>query len=234
MDIKPIETNYKGYRFRSRLEARWAVFLDALDIKWEYEKEGFELPSGRYLPDFWLQDWKIWLEIKPEKPTEEEQQKAIELCELSGYAVLISEGLPKLEMQGRCFCYSLRDPGLLPDDSQGVFDGDNWEDFKSEAEYIANNLCRYTIKPKIFMFAFSEGRKDAFRDVWLHVTGGRGSLLYYKNKEFYSYPYRQPLCYSSYDGEWYEDLYIYEYYTKKIAMAINKAKSARFEHGECG
>lgn len=52
-DIKPIETLYKGYRFRSRLEARWAVFFDALGVKWEYEPEGFELPSGkRYLPDF--------------------------------------------------------------------------------------------------------------------------------------------------------------------------------------
>ena len=52
-DIKPIETIYKGYRFRSRLEARWAVFFDALGVKWEYEPEGFELPSGkRYLPDF--------------------------------------------------------------------------------------------------------------------------------------------------------------------------------------
>lgn len=25
-----IETEYKGYRFRSRLEARWAVFFDTL------------------------------------------------------------------------------------------------------------------------------------------------------------------------------------------------------------
>lgn len=26
-NIKAIETEYKGYRFRSRLEARWAVFF---------------------------------------------------------------------------------------------------------------------------------------------------------------------------------------------------------------
>lgn len=52
-DIKAIETRYKGYRFRSRLEARWAVFFDAIGTKWEYEVEGFELPDGRrYLPDF--------------------------------------------------------------------------------------------------------------------------------------------------------------------------------------
>jgi hypothetical protein len=28
MSAKAIETHYKGYRFRSRLEARWAVFFD--------------------------------------------------------------------------------------------------------------------------------------------------------------------------------------------------------------
>jgi hypothetical protein len=43
-NIKAIETIYKGYRFRSRLEARWAVFFDALEIDWEYEKEGYVLP----------------------------------------------------------------------------------------------------------------------------------------------------------------------------------------------
>lgn len=41
--IKAIETFYKGYKFRSLLEARWAVFFDALEIKWEYELEGFDL-----------------------------------------------------------------------------------------------------------------------------------------------------------------------------------------------
>ncbi|HEF5705400.1 hypothetical protein [Bacillus cereus group sp. BfR-BA-01423] len=53
MNIKPIETIYKGYRFRSRLEARWAVFFDALGIEWKYENEGYDLGEyGWYLPDF--------------------------------------------------------------------------------------------------------------------------------------------------------------------------------------
>lgn len=53
MIIKAIETVYKGYKFRSRLEARWAIFFDALDIEWEYEKEGYDLGElGWYLPDF--------------------------------------------------------------------------------------------------------------------------------------------------------------------------------------
>ena len=53
--ITAIPTEYKGYRFRSRLEARWAVFFDACRVSWEYEPEGFALPNGQfYLPDFLL------------------------------------------------------------------------------------------------------------------------------------------------------------------------------------
>ena len=55
--MKVIETEYKGYRFRSRLEARWAVFFDACGVRWEYEPEGYELNNGQqYLPDFLLHD----------------------------------------------------------------------------------------------------------------------------------------------------------------------------------
>ena len=57
MDIKPIETIYKGYRLRSRLEARWAVFFDALGLQWEYEPEGYDLGDGLwYLPDFLIKN----------------------------------------------------------------------------------------------------------------------------------------------------------------------------------
>ena len=53
--LKPIPTEYKGHLFRSRLEARWAVFFDACGVEWEYEPEGFDLGDGvRYLPDFLL------------------------------------------------------------------------------------------------------------------------------------------------------------------------------------
>jgi hypothetical protein len=63
--IKPIETVWKDYRFRSRLEARWAVFFESLELSWEYEPEGFVLPSGRYyLPDFKIHGIG-WFEIKP-------------------------------------------------------------------------------------------------------------------------------------------------------------------------
>lgn len=51
--MKAIETRYKGYRFRSRLEARWAVFFDEMQLDWEHEPEGFDFGYGIfYLPDF--------------------------------------------------------------------------------------------------------------------------------------------------------------------------------------
>lgn len=64
MTIQPIETRYKGYRFRSRLEARWAVFFDALSIGWKYEPQGFRIDGRSYLPDFLLTDCGTWIEVK--------------------------------------------------------------------------------------------------------------------------------------------------------------------------
>ena len=63
--IQIIETEYKGYHFRSRTEARWAVFFDSMGIEWEYEPEGFKLEGGyNYLPDFYLPKLNIWVEVK--------------------------------------------------------------------------------------------------------------------------------------------------------------------------
>lgn len=68
--IKAIETEYKGYRFRSRLEARWAVFFETAGIEWKYEPEGFVCdtyenePPIRYLPDFYLPKTETWVEVK--------------------------------------------------------------------------------------------------------------------------------------------------------------------------
>ena len=61
--IKPIPTQYRGYQFRSRLEARWAIFFDEMGIPFSYENEGYEIASGTwYLPDFRLKD--CYVEIK--------------------------------------------------------------------------------------------------------------------------------------------------------------------------
>lgn len=67
--LRPIQTRYNGYMFRSRLEARWAVFFSALGLRWEYEPEGFDLGDNElYLPDFRVrspQEMVTWYEIKP-------------------------------------------------------------------------------------------------------------------------------------------------------------------------
>lgn len=92
--IRAIETRYKGYRFRSRLEARWAVFFDALGFRWEYEAEGFALPSGPYLPDFWLPDLRTFAEVKA--TNEEFGWKQKELARVAGRSVLCLAGTPEL------------------------------------------------------------------------------------------------------------------------------------------
>lgn len=64
MSIKAIPTEYVGYTFRSRTEARWASWLDAVGIDWEYEPEGLDLGGVWYLPDFWCPAIRTFIEIK--------------------------------------------------------------------------------------------------------------------------------------------------------------------------
>lgn len=103
MKGKAIETEYKGYRFRSRLEARWAVFLDALGLQWEYEKEGYDLGKlGYYLPDFWL-PWSkyspypgsgYFVEIKGREPTDDEIAKLRALAAQTNHSSWLFVGVP--------------------------------------------------------------------------------------------------------------------------------------------
>jgi hypothetical protein len=78
--MKAIQTEYNGLLFRSRIEARWAYLFDLLKVKYEYEKEGYELPSGKYLPDFWLPQQNCWVEIKGQLPDDKESTLASELA----------------------------------------------------------------------------------------------------------------------------------------------------------
>lgn len=43
-----IATDYSGFRFRSRLEATWAVFFDEIKLAWSYEPCDLD----GYIPDF--------------------------------------------------------------------------------------------------------------------------------------------------------------------------------------
>lgn len=106
--MKAIETRYKGYHFRSRLEARWAVFFDSLGLKWAYEPEGFELGNaGNYLPDFKVKypdawdGWDdVWFEVKADldklTPTEEAKIKAF--IKATESTVFVVEGPPDMRL----------------------------------------------------------------------------------------------------------------------------------------
>jgi hypothetical protein len=118
--IQAIETRYAGCRFRSRLEARWAVFFDALHIEWQYEVEGYVLPDGtRYLPDFWLPNLGVLIEVKGEDPTREEIEKARLIAE-SVHPIAIFSGPPSRTGVGTLFCND------VTDDSGGSGEWDVW------------------------------------------------------------------------------------------------------------
>lgn len=94
-ELKAIETHYKGYRFRSRLEARWATFFDEMNIRWHYEYEGFVLRDGiPYLPDFHFPDFDMWAEVKPYTLTPLEREKCKRLCEFTQQEVLLLDDMP--------------------------------------------------------------------------------------------------------------------------------------------
>jgi hypothetical protein len=103
--LTPIETFYRGYHFRSRLEARWAVLLSRLKIRWQYEPQGFDLGSTWYLPDFWIRlrddlqrpyvqgsppEHGFWLEIKPTEPDTAALQKCAALSTATGHCVYLA------------------------------------------------------------------------------------------------------------------------------------------------
>lgn len=121
--LKPIQTYYKGCCFRSRLEARWAVFFDACGVKWEYEPEGYDLGDGvLYLPDFLVhgvtlnhmfyeENCDIYVEVKG-KMNDEDADKIIRFAE-AGYPVLVVGNIP----------YGKNSDDLVEEISDQAYDG---------------------------------------------------------------------------------------------------------------
>lgn len=137
--LKAIETRYKGYRFRSRLEARWAVFFDTLSVPWEYEAQGYDLGSaGPYLPDFWMPAAQAWIEIKPDTPSLVELDKARQLARgRTDGLVLLAAGTP-----GQEHIWVITDRDLIgPDltDTQPV-----WCDLLRLCGKICHTVCPRT------------------------------------------------------------------------------------------
>ncbi len=76
---RPPYITYANTLFKNRLEAQWAVFFDKLGVHWEYP--GLMLPGhNHYLPDFWLPKQQCWIDIRAERPTEDDILKAADLA----------------------------------------------------------------------------------------------------------------------------------------------------------
>jgi len=62
--IKAIPTKYNGIHFKSKMEAKWAEWLDEKNIIWSYEPEGYNINGTWYLPDFYLPEIDTIIEVK--------------------------------------------------------------------------------------------------------------------------------------------------------------------------
>lgn len=232
MSFKAINTKYKGYNFRSRHEARWAICLDALGVKWEYEKEGFDLNGVWYLPDFWLPDHKIWVEVKAnlEEITEEERLKARALMEATGKTcVIVGEFLTD------CRAYQndpILDRWLIPaplDELAGgvglMFSGKMDAD-KSFPVYCAICGDQHVHMSKCEIVPSWMTYDTAGISFWCE-QGCTYDLLIgnHKGDGFAEIVNAKLLTYSLVE-------YLASGVAWQIAEAFEKAKSARFEHGE--
>lgn len=99
-----LPTIYRGIKYRSRTEARWARFFVAAEINFAYEPETFSLKCGKYLPDFKLNTYGgIYVEVKGAAFTEQEKEKCRQLCELTKSIVVMLDGPPDFK------CYNVFD-----------------------------------------------------------------------------------------------------------------------------
>ena len=101
------EINWNGYRMRSKIEAKWALFFENISVEYFYEPDtiALERTDGKitnYLPDYFLPEIGCYIEIKLDKcPTEQECSKCYMLAVQTGKDVfLFYEELGKKNMNG--------------------------------------------------------------------------------------------------------------------------------------
>ncbi|MEL7641527.1 MAG: hypothetical protein AAGU21_17980 [Solidesulfovibrio sp.] len=106
-DMPSVKTRYGDYLFRSKLEAKWAVFMDLLCVSYKYEPEkavvGVNFFECTYIPDFFLDEIELYLEIKPRLPVDKELRKAAAWANVMGNVVFFHELAPN---NGRKMSYS--------------------------------------------------------------------------------------------------------------------------------
>lgn len=224
MTIKAIETRYAGCRFRSRLETRWAVFFDTLGIAWEYEPQGFEVRHGgrwgdprAYLPDFWLPNERLWVEVKGQMTSD-------------GLGLLVGASYPGTG---------------LPADPQGselTNDGSERGDQNGPRTLVLGSIPRFDpgrvkfpVGPLFHVLCHNRGSIEIAHATWL------------LRKIHIALPAYMGRIASDSDEDWRESacdltstcfepsrMYGGRRVAKVVAHSYETARSARFEHGESG
>lgn len=207
-DIKPIQTRYKGYNFRSRLEARYAVFFDALGLEWDYEPEGFDLGSGVwYLPDFYLPTLGVYVEIKPNTA---QKHKCNEFRDLTGVPILLCCGVPGINRM-ELYCHDTTDssggPNKFECDFSPLYRCDEKED------YVGDRSIKILVYDERQDRVLLDGNYEPLNDNVITM------------RRCFTYVDSEPLC------RYEETIRINDIH---LEDAINKARSARFEHGQNG
>lgn len=154
--IKAIETVYNNYTFRSRLEARWAVFFDALQIKYEYEREGFDIDGLWYLPDFYLPDYSCWIEIKPKPFVFGSDPKVNAFAKATEDTFLLIRGIPKADNYNHGFSEDERYTiqilsyyGICSDTEHSFFYTSDKDRLNTDGWVFC--LARKSIKPELWL-----------------------------------------------------------------------------------
>ena len=204
--IKAIQTRYAGYRFRSRLEARWAVFFEALGIKWEHEPEGFELSCGvRYLPDFKVlspKGYVGWYEIKQSNEADD------------GKLEKFSHEYGNLE-------------GVNKSNEFHVLCGDPINALGERPDHHVCPRCGLIISTMRSIAKAGDGDSwYCFHCDWDTPSGGDNDPEEGFIKSVVVYPHKGDLCLL--------DPYSMDAWATHVQKAAEKARGARFEHGERG
>ena len=87
--FKARPTTYNGIEMRSRLEAKYAAWLDRVNIRWTYEPKCYASEAGQYLPDFELHgvhllgvERTVFVEVKPTVAAVGGKATALNWCEI--------------------------------------------------------------------------------------------------------------------------------------------------------
>jgi len=206
--MKAIETEYKGYKFRSRLEARWAVFFDAIGIKWEYEPEGYQFEDGTmYLPDFYFPSLDYYGEVKGRNDQlQDDIVKAERLVRSSKKTLILFSQIP----------YSEESKGLY------FFPEIYYTSLISEKHINYGYMNFEVIEPEVLVTEHLAMERKRWRNgTWRSKNNDNNDALW---KAI------QPVCGEELDKD--EFKYRDAVNFSIIQTAILKARQARFEHGE--